>query len=188
MRHTLSLHVWLLASAPTPICWQRKPTRWWLQKPQIYEYSRISLRTTSLEFEPVAFGSKLGLWDIQNPWPSRQYRSWVAAHGVGLKLIQTLVGHSYKFCITIALVYHGRRTDCRLSVLWLVWYPGFSSHGLLSTFACQRDYKLGVKAPCRHHLYHLSIQWGVWILFSIVWYLLSFFREKPTTLASAWVV
>jgi hypothetical protein len=31
-------------------------------------------------------------------WPSRQNQAWVPTQGVGLRLDQSLVGHSHKFC------------------------------------------------------------------------------------------
>jgi hypothetical protein len=36
-------------------------------------------------------------------------------------LIQTLVANSHKFCTAIAPAHPAGRTDCRSTVLWLVW-------------------------------------------------------------------
>lgn len=50
---------------------------------------------------------------------SRQGHMWAHFHGVGLKLDQQWVVHSYKFYTTVVTVCLALRTDCRLEALWL---------------------------------------------------------------------
>ena len=85
----------------------------------------MSLGIISLTFFPM-FGSTFGLWAIQCSWSSRKYRTWTHSCSMGLKLNQTLVVHSNKFCATIVPAHLVGRTDCRWRVLCLGWYPGFS--------------------------------------------------------------
>jgi len=61
---------------------------------------------------PVIFGSTLSLWAIQSLVTS-YLGSRHSSSGMGLKLNQTLVGYSYKFCITIAPAHLADRTNCR---------------------------------------------------------------------------
>ena len=42
---------------------------------------------------------------------------------MSLRLDQSLVGHSHKFCTTIAPAHLSGKTDCRLKVLWLGSWP-----------------------------------------------------------------
>lgn len=46
-------------------------------------------------------------------------------------------------------VHFAGRTDCRLRVLRLSWCGGFSLCSLPSTFLCQRDENIEIKAPWR---------------------------------------
>lgn len=111
----------------------------------IYVYSRISLGITSLLlvkylfwfsflfFLTVVLGSTTGLKANQTPvsgHPGSVGHGFSHSHGVGLKLKQTLVGHSHKFCTTIVPAHLVGRTDCWSKVLWLGWCPYFSLHSL----------------------------------------------------------
>jgi hypothetical protein len=95
--------VWWWVSAPAPIsCWM-KSFRWWLGHTPIYEYSRISLGIIlfTIYLWPVVFGSVLGLWAIQ-PLDLGHLGSVKCGLplALSLKLDQSLVGGSYKFCAT----------------------------------------------------------------------------------------
>jgi hypothetical protein len=59
----------------------------------------------------VMLGSNLGLWAIQPQFLA------IPSRGTSLKWNHSLVGHSHKFCTTIAPAYLAGRTDCRLKVL-----------------------------------------------------------------------
>lgn len=90
---------------------------------------------------------------------------------MGLKLNQTLVGHSHKFCTTIATLYLIGRTDCRSRVLWLSLCPGFSLCNMQCTFPHQRGLNVGLKTPCMHQLNISELyecchwQWGPTVIF-----------------------
>lgn len=66
-------------------------------------------------FWQVKLGSTLGLWTIQSPVPA-QCPSWGPSSGVGLKLNQTLDGHSQEFWATLAPAHFADRTDYRSKV------------------------------------------------------------------------
>lgn len=68
---------------------------------------------------------------------SKQYRAW--APSPGLKLNQIFVGHSHKFCTSIAPGHLAGRTDCSWRVFWLFWYPAFSFFNLQNTFSHQKE-------------------------------------------------
>lgn len=87
----------------------------WLIKVPIYEYNRISLGIISLTiyFWQFVFGfyaMSLG-YTVSHSWPSTQCTAW--ASWVGFKLNQTLIGHSHKFCSTIAPAHLACKIDCR---------------------------------------------------------------------------
>lgn len=74
----------------------------------IYEYSII--------FFPVVFGSILSLLVVQPLVPCPPNRAPIP--DVGIKLDQSLVGHSYKFFTTNSPTYLVVRINCKLKVLW----------------------------------------------------------------------
>ena len=76
----------------------------------------------------------------------------LAVYGTGLKLKQILDNYHHKFCAIIDLASLAGRTDCKLRVLWMGWYPGFSFGRQQSTFLHQRFQKVGIKAPCTNQL------------------------------------
>lgn len=69
------------------------------------------------------FGSILGLLgylDHLLPGPPDNVRSWLSL-GIGLKLEESLLGYSHKFCVTFTPVCLPGRTNCRPKVLLLGW-------------------------------------------------------------------
>lgn len=51
-------------------------------------------------------------------WLSKQCGAWVPSPGIGLKLDQSLIGYSQKFCTTVAIAYVAGRTNYRLKVFF----------------------------------------------------------------------
>ena len=67
---------------------------------------------------------------VSDCWLSRQCRAWTPSGGMDLKLKQSLVSHFHQFCLTIAAAHLAGRTDGRLKVSWLGWWPCLSFHSL----------------------------------------------------------
>lgn len=86
----------------------REASMMMLDKALTYKYSRISLGIIFLLFILYFLASHVWLYSwylgciISVSLPSRQSRSWLPSHGVGLRLNQTFVVYSHKFCATIA--------------------------------------------------------------------------------------
>jgi hypothetical protein len=92
-----------------------------------YEYRRMSLGITSF----TIFGFGWHVWfylrSLEHPasrfWLSRQCQGWAPSCDIGLKLDQSLVGHTQNLCATFTPAHLAGRTNCSLKVLWLSWCP-----------------------------------------------------------------
>lgn len=98
------LTVGWVTAAPAPIYWLRKALWWWLGMSQISEYSEISLGIIWLIFLTswVWFYLRSLGYCVSGSQTSKRYLVWALSYGMGPKLNQSLVGHSHKFCATIA--------------------------------------------------------------------------------------
>lgn len=112
--------------------YQRKLQWWWLDKPPIYKYNRISLDIISLNFfsSHVCFYMVSGLpsfWFLAIlEIKSRSTISWCYI----IMLNHTLVGNSHMFCATTSQAYVKCRAYCIWRDLWLGWWPDLSFHSL----------------------------------------------------------
>ena len=68
---------------------------------------------------PILFGFDLGSWTIESQAFGQSNSVGYGLHLVEQALSQLLVGDSYKFCATIALVYLAGRTPLQMKGLWL---------------------------------------------------------------------
>lgn len=147
LQFRLSLHnVRLWVSAPAQICYQRKPLWWWLDKAQIYGYSRISLESFNCFLVFYLFVLPVGLalplvsmissfWFLAMQAVSR--KSSLLWNGLQVKSDFFFSHSQWWYCTTIAPAHLGR-TDCWSKVLWLGQCPGCSFGSLQSTFPHQR--------------------------------------------------
>lgn len=65
-------------------------------------------------------------YSASGSWLSRQCHVWISSPGMGLKLDQSLLGHSQKLWATFTLAHLAVRRNCRSTVLWLGWCPNSS--------------------------------------------------------------
>lgn len=74
------------------------------------------------EYHQESLSSSLGYLASES-WPCSQYLEWPPSCSMGLKLGQSLVGHSHNVCTTFTPAHLVGRTNCRLKVLWFGWCP-----------------------------------------------------------------
>jgi hypothetical protein len=104
----------------------------------VYKNSRESLGSFHSLFvvvvvvivSPVWFYPRFLGYLRSGSWPSKQCQVWAPSHSVGLKLYQSLVGHSYKFSAIFTPEHLASRTNYSLKVLWLGWCPSSSTESL----------------------------------------------------------
>lgn len=104
---------YLWVSVQVPICCQRRPLWWQLDKTPVCEYCQISLRIISLYVlaSYAWFYHRSLAYPLSSSWPFRKYRAWDLSPSMSHKLKQTLVGHYNNFSATIVLAQLAGRKD-----------------------------------------------------------------------------